>query len=551
MTRDSGNVRKQKLRVLRLTKNMLLILVSFLIGAVAHATCIPPKDLALEIKSHRDGTTYARLGQWYAHRHQFSCAADEFREAVKAEPTSSEYFYFLGLSLYSSGQPGAAVLPLQQSLRIAPTSDRAHLALGTAFDAVGRRADAEMQWRLTLATKPDSEEALVNLSRDLLADAKYSEVIELLQPIVKAGHCSEQLGIDLSVAYTKTGLLQQASELLGTMLQVHRSSDSVAEARAGVLMLQSRFQDAVSVLSPVIKRHPSDVAVEILYLHTLVLAHDPVAKTLAIQILRLKPHQWEVLYLMGLMSQRADDFVGARRYFETSISANPLYGDAHYRLGAVLATLKDDAGAKSQLEAAIALGVQTPEVHFELARVLRSMNDAKDAQQQLQLYQAMLKAQEGRAQAEAKAEQGDQFIASGDVKQAVEAFRSACEFDPSEPIFAYKLAMASDKGGDITAERIALQRAVDLSPGMALAQNQLGYLDFSANQTDRAIEHFQLAVRADPFYSKAWLNLAAALCLQSKWEEARGAIAHVLALEPNNNPARELLRNIDQLEPQH
>ena len=100
--------------------------------------------------------------------------------------------------------------------------------------------------------------------------------------------------------------------------------------------------------------------------------------------------------------------------------------------------------------------------------------------------------------------------------------------------------MALDKTGDVAAERTALEQAIKDNPQMAVAQNQLGYLDYSAGITESAVRQFQTAVQADPGFTKAWINLAAALCVQSKWEDARSALRHVLKLDPGSAPAHEL-----------
>jgi cytochrome c-type biogenesis protein CcmH/NrfG len=57
-------------------------------------------------------------------------------------------------------------------------------------------------------------------------------------------------------------------------------------------------------------------------------------------------------------------------------------------------------------------------------------------------------------------------------------------------------------------------------------------------------------VQADPGFTKAWLNLAASLCLQSKWPEARQALHHLLELEPENAGAKALLQKVDEMEAQ-
>jgi len=168
----------------------------------------------------------------------------------------------------------------------------------------------------------------------------------------------------------------------------------------------------------------------------------------------------------------------------------------------------------------------------------------------LSLYQQTLKAQAARAQAADKAQQGDQAAAAGNAQETVADYREALALAPQEPVLAYKLAMALDKTGDKAGERTALHQAADLDPKMALAQNQLGYLDAGDGDAAGAVQHFQFAVGADPGFSKAWMNLAASLCLEAKWVEAREALHHVFALGGDDASAKALLQQIDAMEAQ-
>lgn len=522
--------------------------LTFLVAAhaTAQSGCVAPHSLQIQPGTPPDAAAYAQLGSWFAGRRKFSCAADAFRKAAAMQPDSAQYSYLLGLSLSSAGQPKEAIAALRASLRSDPGSVQAHLALATTLDQSGAQTEAETEWRFALAHDSDSALALESLSRDLLADQNYSAVISLLRPRRAAGALSDKLAIDLSVALSKSGLLQDASDLLRAQLQLHPQSLPVAEAMAGALMLQSRFEEAVEVLGPLAHRNASDMPTQLLYFRTLVLAHKPDAEALGERLLRLDPHQWELLYLVGLLRQQAGDTTAAKRYFAASVAANPGYADSHYRLGVEMAKLGDNADAKEQLDKAMALGLQAPEAHFELAKVLRAVGDASAAQQQLGLYQQELQKQASRAQAAEKAQQASEAEAAGNLQQAIADYRDAVAVDPGEPVLAYKLAMALDKAADHGGERAALEQAIQADPHMALAQNQLGYLDSLDGNTEGAIQHFQLAVQADPSYSKAWLNLAATLCLESKWTDAKDALGHVLALDPTNAPANELLQRINQ-----
>ena len=536
-------------------KQAVVLLCLFAFAIEIRAACTPPAYLARELRSNPAAGTYAALGSWYADHQQAECAVENLRKAVALEPESARYQYLFGLSLYSAGLFSDAVVSLRRSLQLDPDSTQTHLLLGKVLDSSNVRPSAELEWRLALAREPKSILALEALSRDLLADHNYSGVIQLLAPVLPMtddalAALTVTLAVDLAAAYSGSGLTEEAANLLQKKLRAHPTSLQLAETLSGVLILESRFQDAVAVLSGVANQYPANLHAQILLLQTLVLSHDPGAESLGQKLLASAPGDWELLYFMGVLHQQGDDYANARDYFDRSIAANPGNADTHYRLGVVLSSLKDEAAAKQEFEKSIGLGLDTPQVHFALAKALKALGDSSGSQQQLGLYQQRLKTQAARAQAADKAQQGDLAAAANNPQETVSDYREALALDPQEPVLAYKLAMALDKAGDRTGERAVLRQAIELDPHMALAQNQLGYLDAIDGNDAAAVQHFHLAVGADPGFSKAWMNLAATLCLQAKWAEAREALHHVFALGGDDANAKSLLGQIDRMETQ-
>lgn len=527
------------------------LLIGCLIAGIALGTsslgwsqCLPPPSIAPKLKTNPSAKTYAELGNWFATRRQFGCAANAFRKASAIQPNSAQIAYLLGLSLYSNGHPTQALQPLERSVKLNPKALKAHLLLGSALDRTKHRLDAETQWRLALAINPASTIARNSLSRDLLADKNYSAVIALLRPLASNGSLSDQLTIDLSVAYTKSGLVKTAFRLLDAARQKHPGSVALAKAMGSVLVLQNQDKKAEKILSAILNRHPADLSLNILYLRTLVLAHDPRAEKLAERLLQAHPNQWQLLYFMGVVDRWNGNFTSARTFFLKSIRLHPEYADSHYHLGLVLAALDNDAGALKEFERAIDLGYSAPRVHYQLGRMFHATGKPKQAQRQFLLYRKSLQARSALTRAASEATEGDASEAKGKFHAAVANYLAAVKAAPTQPIFQYKLAMALGKVGNRAGERKALDHAVQLNPHMAMAQNQLGYLDFRDGNTDAAIQRFKLAVKVNPGYAKAWMNLAAALCLEARLPEASQALHRVLALEPDNRPAKELLQRV-------
>lgn len=508
------------------------------------SVCIPPSELAAKLKTHQDAATYAELGGWFAHGEDAACAAQAYVLATQKDPESAPYAYLAGLSFYAAGEPHQAIALLQRSIQLDTSAVDPHLVLGETLDQLGRRGDAELQWRLALSLDPHSARALEGLTRDLLADGNYVRVIDMLKPLEAAHQLSAAAAVDLSVAYTKAGLMDNAFEVLEAANREDPSSIPVIEALAAAMVLQSRYQKASELLAPAASQNPDDTALQIRYLKVMVLSRSPAADPLCKKLLANHPQQGEVLYLMGLLQLQKGDLQSAGFWFQRSLHAAPDNADAYFQLGLVDEERKNTLSAKQAFERAIALGYGDPRVHYELGRAYQALGNHNAAQQQFRLYQQKQLADLNQGRAATASYKADQDQASGNLPQAAADYREALRLDPAEPLLAYRLAMALDKTGDVDGERAALKQALLDDPRMAVAQNQLGYLDSVANRTNGAIAHFRLAVQADPGYTKAWLNLAAALCMDSRWQEARSTLTQLLAIDPNNASARQLLERI-------
>jgi superkiller protein 3 len=496
--------------------------------------------LQARLKAKPTSESYASLGNWFADRKRFDCAATAFASASRLQPKSASLAYLWGLSLCSAGQDDHALAPLNQAIRLDANDIRPHLVLAAALDRMKKTAEGEAEWRAALAIDPESATALDSLSQHFVDQKDYSSVIALLDKPGKERVRTPVQSLNLGIAYAGTVQLDRAVNVLREGLNDNPDSLPIADELAVVLMLVGRDREAFAVFDLALARHPDDQPTQILYLHTLVSSHSEKAPDFGRKLLAAYPDQWEVLYLIGVLDSREGDFEDARAHLERSVALNPGYYQSHDELGSILAKQGDLPRAREHLEKAIALGDNQPEVQYDLGKVLQRMGDTAQAQEKLRKYQQLKKAQSDNAQAAGKAEVGDQAMAAGDPAQAASLYKEALETDPDEPLLFYKLSRALDKMKDFAGEKAALQRAIQLNPNLAEALNQMGYLADRDGDLAQAEGYFRVAVRASPSYVVAWINLAATLASEAKWQDARQALGRALEIDPDNAEARRL-----------
>jgi len=91
-------------------------------------------------------------------------AAKAYAEVVKARPTNADARLRLGVSLYTSGQLGAATRVLEEVLRRDPASRQAHFYLGAALFDQNRGEEASGHLRLELQRDPRCHACMAKLA---------------------------------------------------------------------------------------------------------------------------------------------------------------------------------------------------------------------------------------------------------------------------------------------------------------------------------------------------------------------------------------------------
>jgi tetratricopeptide (TPR) repeat protein len=513
-------------------------------SSIAVAACTAPPALLNGLKGKPTAEAQESLGDWFAGQKQFDCAAAAFASAFQIKPNSASLAYLWGLSLYSAGHDEQAIAPLKQAKQLDLSDIRPDLALAAALDRMKKTADAEAEWRAALAIDPDSAPALDSLSQDLINQEDHIAVIALLDRQGTSRARTPLQCLNLGVAYARTAQLDAADKVLREGLDNDPGSLPIADELSLVLMLRGRDEEASAVLDLALERHPDDQATQLLYLHFMVSSNNVKATDLAHKLLAAYPNHWEVLYLNAILESHEANFTAARNHLERSIGLKPDYYQSHAELGGILARLGELPGAKQHLEKAIALGDPDPEVQYQLAMVFKRLGDATAAQERVRIYQQLKQARSDKVQAAGKAEEGDQAMAAGSPVQAASLYREALDSDPDEPLLCYKLSKVLDKMKDIAGEKTALLKAIQLNPSLAEAQNQMGYLAAREGDLAQAEGYFHAAVHASPSYVVAWINLAATLASEAKWQNAKEVLSHALEIDPDNAEARRLSKEL-------
>ena len=116
---------------------------------------------------------------------------------------------------------------------------------------------------------------------------------------------------------------------------------------------------------------------------------------------------------------------------------------------------------------------------------------------------------------------------SGQTTRASEVLRQASSVAPEDAQVWYDLGL-------LNSDLAALQKAAELDPDLAEAQNTLGAVLAETGTTDRAEAAFRAALRIRPTYGDADANLANLLAAREDFDQAAWHYARAIRLVPNS-----------------
>src|ERR1700681_496098 len=309
---------------------------SAILFAQTPAACKGPAELEKVIATQPSAGVYDALGAYFGQRQQLSCAIAAFEAAVRQDPNSWEARFNLSLALLQKHDAARAARELRVAVRIKPDDPFGHIALGEALGELGQNEAATEEFKVALKSDPNSVPALDGLAKALIAEKRYSAAIAYL----KAAPADPVLQDDLAVAYSSSGDVAKAVKLLAQLVQQNPSL-SDRHARLGLAYTQqSQFRQAVDEFREALRLDPSNDVTRLSYVKALIILAEFQTALPEIQnYFRRKPHDFDALYLMGVVDRGLGDYAAAEPLLGHAVALNPNHYDSRYSLGFVLAKL--------------------------------------------------------------------------------------------------------------------------------------------------------------------------------------------------------------------
>ncbi len=245
-------------------------------------------------------------------------------------------------------------------------------------------------------------------------------------------------------------------------------------------------------------------------------------------------------------------------------------GQAHFLLAETYTQCSQWAHAEEHLRAALEINPHYPDLHYHLARVQYATDRVDDAKESVrkalrinpEYARAILldglisyrrgEWEEGAAQIARAAEVEPGFrtpameaaIAlhtEGRNSEALLAFARVADMSVDEISELIRTAREKLRLGAISEAASCARDAVKMSPDYPDVRNLMGLVHLAREEYLQAVNEFKAALHLNPAFVAASINLGRACRAMGNEDAAQSAFRQALALDPENEEARELL----------
>jgi tetratricopeptide (TPR) repeat protein len=375
----------------------------------------------------------------------------------------------LAVYFFQNGRKDEAVMEFERLAKEDPDDRMARTRLVTAYDAVGRRADAEKLLSAALKRNRSDLDALLQRGEILLAEGKFGEAEGDLNQVLHFQPSSPDVHYILSKLYKARGETLRYQQELTKALELNPLAITVRLELAHALTQARSAQAALDIL---------DVA--------------PASQKDS--LIFLAARNW-VLWAKGDMAEFRK---GVDQGLSREKSTEFLLQDGMWKLRSGNAT-----GARSSLEAALKIDPRD-------VRALSALHESYQVQKQTAM--AVEKVKEYAAQSPKSAAVqdflGTILLARGSTAAARSAFEAAKAADSRSREADLSLIQVDLVEGKLDHAQQQLQAFVSGNPGDVTARLWLANVEVTKGNYRTAVEQYRAVVAAEPDNAEALNNLA-------------------------------------------
>jgi len=482
---------------------------------------LPPRSPAQEPSaSLKQADADYRAGVAALSHNDLKAARADFEKVVRLAPSAEQGHSALGAVLVRLGENSAAIVELEKALATKAGDTIAQQNLALAFEQAGQPARA-IPWFARLeaasraAQKPLPAEVLAAYARSLAATRQDEMAIAKMKQALAEAPRTAELWDELGSLYGRRQDWSSAQRAFNSALQINPAL-AVAHFHLGMTLDAQQQAGGIDELSKACDLAP-DNADFLLALGQALTAHGKDAEAIPVlqRAAQINPGHTAASYQLGLALQRSNQVNDAIPLFEKAAAADPTNAEVLTNLGMALCQAQRAKDAVPVLQHAVTLAPQNPTAHQDLAAAYIQLSQFNDAVGELQ---AALKLSPDAPQLHYNL--GLAFKMGDDAADAIPEFEAAEKLDPSASEAPYALGLLYLQGGRYADAERELSDSLKLQPANGDGWATLGSVENHLDQLPEAASALQEAIRQRPDQPDPHLTLAAVLVKQNQPTQA-------------------------------
>ena len=479
------------------------------------------------------------LGQIYVDLHRGASAEKELRNALRLGIPPARLLVDLTRALLLQGKSKQVaedkILEASEgriSVDNLPNQARAELLAlrGFAFDAEGRRSEAERLFDEALAVDPKALEGRLGKATLSRKDGDLEQARRWLEEVISIDSKYAPAWSALGGVESDASRLQEANEAYTKAIEHGLVSTADHMNRAIVRMMLKDFvaaQEDLKILQKDAPKHPKT-----LFVQGLVQANAGEHNRARLSFedaLRVSPDFMPAVYQLGITNFYLGRLEQAEHHLRRFTSSDPSSILAFRDLAMVLLLRKDYRGAEEVLEKILRQHPDDPDALELLSRVALMRGKTDDAVAHLKRM-----GEDERSGGKARENLALLYLATSEPAQAAQALEEAQQSAPSSIREAQLLVIAHIRAGELDKALTAAEILRSQHPEEPAVSNLLGAVHMARSDLAAARKAFERALELKSDDIPAMHNLAKLALSQGDVQEARKQYSAILRLEPGH-----------------
>jgi protein O-GlcNAc transferase len=526
--------------------------LAFLAGLAGLSLAVPLQAQGSSESLKQADADY-RAGVAALNRNDLQTAHAKFEEVVRLAPSVEQGHSALGAVLEREGRLTAAIAEFQKAQTIKPNDASSLLNLAAAYEQNREPAKAAPMYAKAVASaraqkQPVAAGVLASYARVLAATGQGTAAIEQMKEAIALQPGNAQQRDDLGTFYAQAQDWPNAEQAYSEAIRL-KPDLAVAHMHLGFVLQAEQKPEAVQEWLQSSKLAPEDAGLTLVVGNALANAgQDEQALPILEHAHAMAEKSTDAAYQLALVLQRLNQVEKAIPLLKSVVEAEPNNADALINLGLALSQAHEARDAVPFLQRAIQLRPDNVTAHQDLAAAYLQVNETDAAIVELK---AALKLLPDSPQLHYNL--GTAYKIEDDAAEAIPELETAEKLDPTryEPNYVLGVLYMQQARYEEAATR--LEASLKLHPQNGDGWATLGSVYNKLDRLPEAVSALQEAIQQLPDQADPHLTLAAVLVKQNQAAQAteeRKTAANLMRAHMNyqraevaTNSGKSLMKN--------